>query len=121
MKKQILIVDDEKLITGLLKYRIETELNFKTAAVNSGAEAVELMRSSKPDLLILDMMMPGISGLDVLKIISADESLKSIKVIILSATAKYKEPAAQLGYKHYLVKPFKITEIIEKINELLCL
>ena len=120
MDYKVLIIEDEPQIREIVGKYLQNA-GYEVYSADNGIDGLAVFAERQPHLVILDVMMPGISGLDVLKIISADESLKSIKVIILSATAKYKEPAAQLGYKHYLVKPFKITEIIEKINELLCL
>ncbi|HON57792.1 MAG TPA: response regulator [bacterium] len=85
----------------------------------SGIDAIEIMRKNKPDLIILDMIMPKINGLDILRIIKADENLKDIKTIVLSSTDDYMEECKKLGIDEYLLKPIQVTLIFEKIQQLL--
>jgi len=121
MSKTILIVDDEKLITNILKYRIETEFGYEVIAVNSGIEAIDILRAQdkKIDLTILDMMMPGLNGLDTLRIIKSDAAINAAKILVLSASGKFEQQARELGCSDYLKKPFKMAEIMEKINKIL--
>ncbi|HPP88805.1 MAG TPA: response regulator [bacterium] len=123
--KKILVVDDEELVINLIKHCLE-RLNEKNcpqkcsiSVSTSGIDAIEIMRKNKPDLIILDMIMPKINGLDILRIIKADENLKDIKTIVLSSTDDYMEECKKLGIDEYLLKPIKVTLIFEKIQQLL--
>lgn len=118
-KKKILIVDDELHILELLKYNLETS-GYEVIEAESGEEALEKLNASV-DLVILDLMLPGIDGLEVLKRIRFNESLKNIPVIML--TAKNEEIDAVLGLEmgadDYIGKPFRVRELLARIKAVL--
>lgn len=115
--EKILVVDDEKNIVELVKFNLEKE-GFEVVCAYNGDEALEVARREKPDLIILDIMMPGKSGLDVCRILRAES-----KVPIIMATAKGEEVdkilGLELGSDDYVTKPFSPRELISRIKAIL--
>ena len=113
-KKTILIVDDEKPIVDILVYNLQKE-GYKTLEANDGAEAVEIALSKKPDLILLDIMLPKMDGLTVCKKIKA-----SLNVPTLMLTAKDEEIdkilGLELGADDYITKPFSVRELMARIK-----
>lgn len=119
---RILLVDDEKGITDALKIFFQHR-GFDVHAVNSGEDALSVIKSNKPDIVFLDMRMKGISGLETLgKIKKVD---KTIKVIMLTVHEEKEivEQARKLGADEYITKPFRIDYleevVIKKVQEVL--
>ena len=119
---KLLIVDDEKGITDSLKdFFIHRGFGVETA--NSGEEALEAVKTNKPDIIFLDIRMRGISGLDVLEKIKKID--KSIKVIMLTIHEEKEivNKAKELGADEYIIKPFRVDYleevVIKKVQELL--
>ncbi|MBN1956045.1 MAG: response regulator [Anaerolineae bacterium] len=113
----ILVVDDEPAIRNLLVQELE-EASYRARAVASGAEAVEWARSYRPDLIVLDVKMPGISGFDVVQILRADPRTAAIPILILSI-AEEKERGLALGANAYLSKPIDVKQLLAQISTLL--
>lgn len=115
--EKILVVDDEKNIVELVKFNLEKE-GFEVLAAYNGDEAIETARTEKPDLIILDIMMPGKSGLDVCRILRAESN-----VPIVMATAKGEEVdkilGLELGSDDYITKPFSPRELISRVKAIL--
>lgn len=118
--KKILIVDDEPNIVMSLEFIFKKE-NFKVFIARDGEEAIEIIESSLPDIILLDIMMPKVDGYQVLKHIKEVEILKKIKVIILSAKNKIAdiELGLQLGADKYIPKPFSTKQLVKEVNTLL--
>ncbi len=120
MKKKILIVDDEKQITRLLKIRMES-FGYETDIAYDGEEGLAKVQQYKPDLIILDVMMPKMDGFEVCRRLKGDPFLKNIPVIMLSVKAE--EQANDLGVisgaDDYMPKPFEPAILMEKIRKLL--
>jgi CheY-like chemotaxis protein len=91
---------------------------YRTLVAVDGPAALNMARNHKPDLILLDIMIPGISGLDVTSVLKADESTRHIPIIILSILAN-EERAAQLGADACFAKPFDRDILLAKIGELL--
>lgn len=112
--KKILIVDDEKPIVDILKFNLEKE-GFSTAVAYDGEEAINLALSIKPDLILLDLMLPKVDGFNVCK-----ELRKSLVCPIIMLTAKEevvdKIIGLELGADDYMTKPFSIREVIARIK-----
>lgn len=116
MKKKILIVDDEKNIRFLLKEEL-TDEGYDVILAESGSTALELIRKEKPDLVTLDIKMPGEDGLSVLRKIREIEY--DLPVIICSAYSVYKSDFSAVAADHYVVKSSNFEELKNKIKEIL--
>jgi CheY-like chemotaxis protein len=112
----VLVVDDEPGVRELL-YHVLTSAGYRTLMAVDGPTALNLARVRQPDLVILDIMIPGISGLDVTSVLKADESTRDIPIVILSILAN-PEKAAQLGADACFSKPFDQDEFVDKVTEL---
>lgn len=106
-KQRILAVDDEEDIRELVRYNLEKE-GFEVSAAESGEKALELLRSAKPDLLLLDLMLPGMDGFEVCRILKRNEETSLIPIVILSAKGEESDIVAglELGAEDYITKPF---------------
>ena len=120
MEYKILLVDNDKPITQMLKFRLSGDKYFLIEA-HDGLSAINEMRQNDISLVILDIDMPGLNGIDVLRIIKTDNKLKKIKTIILTGIIddNVKETANELGCDAFVTKPFRASVIISKINEIL--
>jgi DNA-binding response OmpR family regulator len=116
MKKIVLIEDDADLY-ALLKYNLEKE-GFSMVGSQTGRGAIELCRRERPDLIILDIMLPDSDGLDICKGIRAHSELAHIPVIFLTARASETDRIVglELGANDYIVKPFFVRELIARIK-----
>ncbi len=116
---KILIVEDDKFLRELIVRKLNTE-NFETIEAIDGERALPLLKEEKPDLVLLDLILPGIDGFEILTKIKADSSLADIPVIILSNLGQREdvEKGMKLGAIDYLVKAhFTPNEIIEKVKQ----
>lgn len=116
MKKIILIEDDADLFS-LLKYNLEKE-GFAMTGLQTGKGAIELCRQVRPDLILLDIMLPDSDGLDICKGIRRDPDLSSTPIIFLTARASETDRIVglELGANDYVVKPFFVRELIARIK-----
>ena len=116
---KILIVDDDKTMTELLKTLASMEGHIATI-VNDSTKAIELAGSVRPDLITLDLMMPGLSGFDLCELLHQDPNFAKIPILIISARddSASKERAMRAGAKAYMTKPFDADELMQKIKEL---
>lgn len=116
----VLIADDEPNILLSLEFLMKKE-GHKVFIARDGGEAYELLQHQKPDLLMLDVMMPRMDGLALCQYVKQTESLRHSKIIILSA--KGKEIDVQRGYEAgadlYVAKPFSTRDLVSKVNQLL--
>ena len=117
-KKKILLVEDDVALAAVYKSRLELE-GFEIREVNNGEDALSAAIEFKPDLILLDAMMPKISGFDVLDILRNTPDTTNIRVIMLTALSqpKDKERAEALGVDDYLVKSqVVISDVVERIR-----
>lgn len=117
-KKKILLVEDDVALSAVYKSRLELE-GFETKEVNNGEDALAAAKDFHPDLILLDAMMPKISGFDVLDILRNTPETAQIRVIMLTALSqpKDKERAQNLGVDDYLVKSqVVIGDVIERVK-----
>lgn len=117
-KKKILLVEDDAALAAVYKSRLELE-GFETMEVNNGEKALAVAVEFRPDLILLDVMMPKISGFDVLDILRNTPETANMRVIMLTALSqpKDKEKAESLGVDDYLVKSqVVIGDVVERIR-----
>jgi two-component system phosphate regulon response regulator PhoB len=117
-KKKILIIEDEDLLANVYVRRFDVE-GFETKRVSNGEEAVASAKEYKPNLILLDLMLPGINGLDVLDALRKDPETKEITVIVFSALGQESDRtrALELGANDYIVKSYVVlTDVVEKIR-----
>lgn len=116
--KKILLVEDDEALASVYKSRLDIE-GFETKEVNNGEDALSAAMQFKPDLILLDAMMPKISGFDVLDILRNTKETADIRVIMLTALSqpKDKERAENLGVNDYLVKSqVVIGDVVERVK-----
>jgi DNA-binding response OmpR family regulator len=118
--KLVLCADDDEDILSLVSLRLR-RAGFDVATATDGDEAVEIARSQRPALAVLDVMMPKRTGYEVLAELRGDESLREMKVILLSARVQESDVTRGLeaGADAYLAKPFKAHELVSTVEELL--
>lgn len=119
MTKRILLVDDEQDILDLLKYNLEAE-GYETLTAANGLQALELAQSS-PDLIILDVMLPGKDGWEVIRQLRQTESTKHIPVIFLTAKGGEVDEVVglELGADDYIIKPISIRKLLARVKNVL--
>jgi phosphate regulon transcriptional regulator PhoB len=114
------MVDDEKDIVDLVAYNLEKE-GYETLKALDGEKALQLVRTKTPDLVVLDLMLPGIQGLEVCKRIRKDPETASIPIIMLTAKGAEidKIVGLELGADDYITKPFSVKELLARIKAVL--
>jgi len=120
MKKTILIVEDEKDIVKMLEYNLQKE-GFKTLSARDGEDALDAANRDHPDLVILDLMLPGMDGLEVCKALKGGAKTAMIPIIMLTAKAQESDKVIglELGADDYMTKPFSPRELIARIKAVL--
>ena len=116
---KILVIDDDVTVTKLLNMLLSIE-GHQPTALNDSSEAMTVVNQFLPDLITLDLMMPGLSGFDLCELLHQDPKFAHIPVLIISARddPESKERAYQAGAKDYLTKPFGVDILTQKIKEL---
>jgi len=120
MAKKILAVDDEKHILRLVQINLE-KAGYEVLTGTNGREALEMVRAEKPDLVVMDVMMPEMDGFEALQKLKADPELAEIPVIMLTAKAQDADVfhGWQSGADLYLTKPFNPTELLTFVKRIL--
>src|SRR5437588_9636330 len=115
--KKILLIEDDVDLFALLKYNLEKE-GFSLTGLQTGRRAIELCRQVRPDLILLDIMLPDSDGLDICKGIRKDPDLAQVPVIFLTARASETDRIVglELGANDYVVKPFFVRELVARIK-----
>jgi DNA-binding response OmpR family regulator len=115
--KKILLIEDDSDLFALLQYNLEKE-GFTLTGLQTGRGAIELCRQVRPDLILLDIMLPDSDGLDICKGIRKDADLASVPIIFLTARAAETDRIVglEIGANDYVVKPFSIRELIARIK-----
>lgn len=119
-KQTILVVDDEQDLLDLIEYNLKKE-GFDVLKAEDGEEGIEVARESSPDLVLLDIMMPNMDGLEVVEVMRGDEDLKRIPIIFLTARGDEKTEVEGLnkGGDDYITKPISTTKLISRIKAVL--
>lgn len=115
--KTILVVDDEKDLLDLIEYNLKKE-NFDVLKAENGEEGIKIAKEHKPDLVLMDIMMPKMDGMEAVEKMRADDDLKSIPIIFLTARSDEKTEVEGLnkGGDDYITKPISTTKLISRIK-----
>lgn len=118
--KKILVIDDDPDILSLVSFNLE-RAGYETATASDGEQGLEMMRKEAPDLVVLDVMLPQFSGLEVLKTLKFDSALKRIPVVLLTARGEELDRVLglELGADDYVPKPFSVRELLLRIQRIL--
>ncbi|MBW6486967.1 MAG: winged helix-turn-helix domain-containing protein [Syntrophobacterales bacterium] len=119
-KKQIIVADDEQDILELVSFNLEQE-GFSVIKAGNGRKALELIRAKKPDLVMLDLMMPEMNGMDVCRAVRGNAETADIPIIMLTAKADPLDKilGLEIGADDYITKPFHVREMIARVRSLL--
>ena len=121
-KKRVLAVDDNADIRDLIAFVLRRE-NYQVSTAPDGISGLEIIKETKPDLIILDVVMPEFSGYDVLEAVRSDKSSKIRDIPVLMITSKSStddiDQALELGATSYIVKPFRPAKLVMKVKSLL--
>lgn len=117
MNEKVMIVDDEQNILELLEYNLKKE-GFEVIRADTGEKAASLLEKTKPDIILLDQMLPGIDGLELLKRIRANSNFSDIPVIMVTARSEEidKIIGLELGADDYVTKPFGVRELVARVR-----
>jgi two-component system alkaline phosphatase synthesis response regulator PhoP len=119
-KGRILVVDDEIYIVHILDFSLGME-GYEVLTALDGEQAIEKARAEKPDLIVLDIMMPKLDGYETCKRLKADPETKEVPVILLSAKGRNVDQKVgfEVGADDYITKPFSPRKLVERINAIL--
>jgi two-component system alkaline phosphatase synthesis response regulator PhoP len=120
MAETVMVIEDEKEIRELIRYNLE-RAGYRVQAIADGDEGLRRLFASRPDAVVLDLMLPGLSGLEVLREVREEPSTRDLPVVVL--TARSAEMDKLLGFEHgaddYLTKPFSPRELVARLKALL--
>jgi len=116
----VLVVDDDPVILKLLEVNFEME-GFTVLVARDGEEGIQVARDDQPDLVVSDIMMPKVSGLELVTALKGDPSTSDIPIILLSAKAQNADVRSGLdaGADDYVTKPFEPLDLVDRVNRLL--
>ena len=119
-REKILIVDDEEHIVELLDFNLKNT-GYETFIAVDGIEAVKIAKEEKPNLILLDLMIPGMDGFDVCKEIKKDKDMKNTSIIMLTAKGEELDKilGLELGADDYMTKPFSVRELLARVKAVL--
>lgn len=120
LRKHILVVEDEEDIASVLSYNLEQD-GYTVDTLNSGDEVLPFLDAVRPDLILLDVMIPGMDGFEVCKSLKATPEFQSIPVIFITAKMLERNiiSGLEIGADDYIVKPFSISVVLSRINAVL--
>lgn len=120
MPAKVLIVEDEEALVTLLTYNLEAE-GYAVVHAASGTEAMIVVSEERPDIVILDWMLPGLAGIEICRQIRARPETKALPIIMLTARSEEADRirGLQTGADDYVVKPFSVTELVARVKALL--
>lgn len=120
MSHKILIADDEANIVVSLEFMMKRE-GYEVHIARDGEQALEAIRSQRPDLVLLDAMMPGMTGFDVCAAVRADAGLRDVRILMLTAKGRETDVARGVGVgaDAYMTKPFSTRELMQKVRDML--
>lgn len=116
--KKILVVDDEAILVEMITMRLEDN-GYDVVSAYDGFEGLSKAEQMRPDLIILDIGMPGMDGLAVLRKIRQSDQIKDVKVIMLTASGKNRGLFATEGISDYIIKPFDTEDFLSRVDKVL--
>ena len=123
MDRKVLVVDDEDHIRMLIEQTLEDleDEGVELLFANNGEDALNLIKAEKPELVLLDVMMPRMNGMDVCRHVKSDQNLKETHIIILTAKGQEmdKQKGVEVGANQYMTKPFDPDELLETVEGIL--
>lgn len=119
MSRHVVLIEDEMNIAEAIRFLL-TRDGWNVDAHADGTDAVEVIKSAKPDLVILDLMLPGKSGLEIIRELRDDESMAALPVLMLTARGQMRdrEMAAKAGVTRFMTKPFSNAEVLTAVRDL---
>ena len=119
MSKHVVLVEDEMNIAEAIRFLLGRE-GWRVEVLANGDNAVEVIRNAKPDLVMLDAMLPGKSGFDILNELRADADMLNLPVLMLTARgqSRDREMAMRAGVSRFMTKPFSNSEVLEAVRDL---
>ena len=119
-KKKILVVEDEPNIIKLISFILKSS-GYEVVEAEIGAEGIKKAKSEKPDMIILDVMMPKMDGFEVAKKLKADSATRNIPILMLSSKAQFEDKMKGIdsGDTDYITKPFDKEDLVQKVKECL--
>jgi two-component system cell cycle response regulator DivK len=120
MAPVVLVVEDDRDIRGAFTHALNS-YGYETVEAANGAEAIEKAGSTKPDLILMDIELPDMTGVEVAQAMGRDSITKAIPIIGCSAFGKYREAALEAGMVDYLIKPVSSELITAKVREFICI
>ncbi|HYV17929.1 MAG TPA: response regulator [Verrucomicrobiae bacterium] len=120
MSQTILVVDDEKDIVDLMRYNL-VQAGFRVVSASDGQQALDLARRERPDLVVLDLMLPTLPGTEVARLLRQEEKTRSIPIVMLTARGSEVDRVVgfELGADDYVVKPFSPRELVLRVQAIL--
>ena len=120
MKQSVAIIEDEPFIIEALTFLLQNE-GFDVAAISDGAKALDFIRNTEPNLIILDIMLPNVSGMKILEDIRALDEISHLPVLMLTAKGQKKDrrAAEDAGVSKFMTKPFDNEELIKHVKQML--
>ena len=120
MSRKILMIDDEDQLVQMVKMRLEAN-GYKVIAAHDGLEGLKKAREERPDLILLDLMLPKMDGYKVCRTLKFDEKYKDILIIMFTARVQESDErmGMEVGADAYITKPFDAQKLIDKVKELL--
>jgi len=119
-RARVLVVDDEPDLIRILQFGLQA-INYHVETASDGQEALKKARETKPDIILLDLMLPKLDGYKVCRLLKFDERYKNIPIIILSARTQEGDQllAMEMGANRFITKPYDFTEVLSHIEALL--
>lgn len=120
VKKEVLVIDDEVDVANLIKVNLEDQ-GYDVFVAYNGPDAIAIARERKPEVIMLDLAMPGMDGFSVMKVLKQDKETEHIPIIVLTGhdTKGYKQKSLMLGAAQYMTKPFSEKDIVEEIKKVI--
>lgn len=114
----VLLIEDEANIAEAIRFILSRD-GLRVSHLADGVEALDRVRSDRPDLVILDHMLPGMSGMEILAALRADPATRTIPVMMLTARGRDREAAERAGADRFIAKPFSNSEILAEVRAML--